>query len=240
MPATARTNIRRRRCSTPSRSASAGAISPGCTSRSSATFCSAASRARTSALYSSSARASRSSVQARSFRASFEKLGAEVSHKIEDVLPTADVVNLLRIQHERQRKRIFSRARRIHPLVRSNERTRETFEARLPDHASRADQPRGRDRQRSRGWLSQRDSGSGHQRPRRAHGGSLPMRRNREVRTLAIAHLGSALILSAGDRILRSRTFSSGQQSDIAAKSDKHSSPQNAATSTLQACAPQT
>jgi hypothetical protein len=58
------------------------------------------------------------------------------------------------------------------------------------------------------------------------------------VKTLAIAHLGSALILSAGDRILRSRTFISGQQSEIAAKSDKSSSPQNAATSTLQACAP--
>ena len=37
----------------------------------------------------------------------FEKLGAEVSHKIEDVLPTADVVNLLRIQHERQRREYF-------------------------------------------------------------------------------------------------------------------------------------
>ena len=37
----------------------------------------------------------------------FQKLGAEVSHKIEDVLPTADVVNLLRIQHERQRKEYF-------------------------------------------------------------------------------------------------------------------------------------
>jgi aspartate carbamoyltransferase catalytic subunit len=37
----------------------------------------------------------------------FEKLGAEVSHKIEDVLPNADVVNLLRIQHERQRRQYF-------------------------------------------------------------------------------------------------------------------------------------
>jgi aspartate carbamoyltransferase catalytic subunit len=37
----------------------------------------------------------------------FEKLGAEVSHDIEDVLPTADVVNLLRIQHERQRREYF-------------------------------------------------------------------------------------------------------------------------------------
>src|SRR6266853_497874 len=33
----------------------------------------------------------------------FEKLGVAISYKIDDVLPTADVVNLLRIQHERQR-----------------------------------------------------------------------------------------------------------------------------------------
>src|SRR5947209_8953135 len=37
----------------------------------------------------------------------FEKLGVTVSHKIDDVLPKADVVNLLRIQHERQRKEYF-------------------------------------------------------------------------------------------------------------------------------------
>ena len=59
------------------------------------------------------------------------------------------------------------------------------------------------------------------------------------MRTGAIAPLGSALILNAGDRILRSRTFTSSEQSQIAVKSDKSWSPQNAATSTLQACAPQ-
>jgi aspartate carbamoyltransferase catalytic subunit len=37
----------------------------------------------------------------------FEKLGATVSHKIDEVLETVDVVNLLRIQHERQRKEYF-------------------------------------------------------------------------------------------------------------------------------------
>lgn len=37
----------------------------------------------------------------------FEKLGVAVSHKLDDVLPGADVVNLLRIQHERQRKEYF-------------------------------------------------------------------------------------------------------------------------------------
>src|SRR5206468_1019015 len=40
----------------------------------------------------------------------FEKLGVEVSYKIEDVLPKADVVNLLRIQHERQRRARVLRA----------------------------------------------------------------------------------------------------------------------------------
>src|SRR5438046_1341588 len=37
----------------------------------------------------------------------FEKLGVAVSYKIDNVLPDADVVNLLRIQHERQRKEYF-------------------------------------------------------------------------------------------------------------------------------------
>jgi len=37
----------------------------------------------------------------------FEKLGVKVSHHIDDVLESTDVVNLLRIQHERQRKEYF-------------------------------------------------------------------------------------------------------------------------------------
>jgi aspartate carbamoyltransferase catalytic subunit len=37
----------------------------------------------------------------------FETLGVKVSHNLDRVLPTADVVNLLRIQHERQRKEYF-------------------------------------------------------------------------------------------------------------------------------------
>ncbi len=37
----------------------------------------------------------------------FEKLGVRVSHRIDDILETADVINLLRIQHERQRKEYF-------------------------------------------------------------------------------------------------------------------------------------
>src|SRR5262249_41545500 len=37
----------------------------------------------------------------------FEKLGVKVSHQIDKILPDADVINLLRIQHERQRKEYF-------------------------------------------------------------------------------------------------------------------------------------
>jgi aspartate carbamoyltransferase catalytic subunit len=37
----------------------------------------------------------------------FEKLGVTVTHNLDEVLETVDVVNLLRIQHERQRKEYF-------------------------------------------------------------------------------------------------------------------------------------
>ncbi|MEP6821754.1 MAG: aspartate carbamoyltransferase catalytic subunit [Chthoniobacterales bacterium] len=37
----------------------------------------------------------------------FERLGVTVSHSLDEVLPTVDVVNLLRIQHERQRNEYF-------------------------------------------------------------------------------------------------------------------------------------
>src|SRR5256714_10374425 len=37
----------------------------------------------------------------------FEKLGVTVTHRLDEVLETADVVHLLRIQHERQRKEYF-------------------------------------------------------------------------------------------------------------------------------------
>lgn len=37
----------------------------------------------------------------------FEKMGCRVTHRIEDAIADADVINLLRIQHERQRKSMF-------------------------------------------------------------------------------------------------------------------------------------
>lgn len=38
---------------------------------------------------------------------SFESLGAQVCHRLDDVIESLDVINLLRIQHERQRKEYF-------------------------------------------------------------------------------------------------------------------------------------
>ncbi len=38
---------------------------------------------------------------------SFEQLGCRVTHRIEEAIEDADVINLLRIQHERQRKTFF-------------------------------------------------------------------------------------------------------------------------------------
>ena len=37
----------------------------------------------------------------------FENLGVRIAHRLDEVLETADVINLLRIQHERQRKEYF-------------------------------------------------------------------------------------------------------------------------------------
>jgi aspartate carbamoyltransferase catalytic subunit len=37
----------------------------------------------------------------------FEQMGCKVSHNVEDAIAEADIINLLRIQHERQRKTMF-------------------------------------------------------------------------------------------------------------------------------------
>ena len=39
--------------------------------------------------------------------ATFEKMGVSISRKLDDILPDLDVINLLRIQHERQRQAYF-------------------------------------------------------------------------------------------------------------------------------------
>ncbi len=37
----------------------------------------------------------------------FEQMGCRVTHDVEEAIRDADIINLLRIQHERQRKSMF-------------------------------------------------------------------------------------------------------------------------------------
>ena len=179
MPATARTSIPRRRCSTPSPSAKSSAASPASTSPSSATSSSAASPARTSTRCSSSARASPSSARARSSRASSSTSASPSPTISTPCCPSADVVNLLRIQHERQRKEYFPSLGEYTALFGLTKAARRAAQTRRAHHAPRPDQSRRRDRQRPRRQRPQRHPRSGHQRPRRPHGRPLPLRRRR-------------------------------------------------------------
>ena len=88
----------------------------------------------------------------------FENLGVSISHEIDKVLPEADVVNLLRIQHERQRKEYFPGIGEYTSSLRVNQGAGQTFEAGLFDHAPGPDQSRRRDRQRRGGWTCKASS----------------------------------------------------------------------------------
>ena len=48
----------------------------------------------------------------------FEQMGCRVTHDVEEAIRDADIINLLRIQHERQRKTMFPEPRRIHQPLR--------------------------------------------------------------------------------------------------------------------------
>ena len=60
----------------------------------------------------------------RSCRATFEQMGCRVTHDMDEAIRDADIINLLRIQHERQRKTMFPGTRRIHQLVRAEQSPR--------------------------------------------------------------------------------------------------------------------
>ena len=141
----------------------------------------------------------------------FEQIGVTVSHKLEEVLPTADVVNLLRIQHERQRKEYFpglGEYIRFFGLTKERAKLAQTG---LPDHASRPNQSRCGDRQRIGGRRPKCHSRSGDQRPRRADGGPLPLRKRCKNMSLETCSTYSAAMngerrrrgMSVGPRIRR-------------------------------------
>ena len=124
--------------------------SPDCTSRSSATFYSVASRARISLACSKLGARVTLVGPSTLVPREFEKLGVDSLAQDRRRAAEADVVNLLRIQHERQRKEYFPGIGEYSRLFGLTKERAQTFETGLPDHASRPDQPRRRDRQRSR------------------------------------------------------------------------------------------
>ena len=56
----------------------------------------------------------------------FERMGVAVTHDLDAVLPEVDVVNLLRIQHERQRKEYFPSLGEYTSLFRPHQSARRT------------------------------------------------------------------------------------------------------------------
>ena len=131
----------------------------------------------------------------------FEKLGVTVSHDIDEVLPTADVVNLLRIQHERQRKEYFPG---LGEYIRLFGLTKERAKLLKPDCLIMHPGPINRgveiDSEVADG-NAKRHSRPGHQRSRRAHGCSLSLRRDRNVSRTSRLHPGSARVLACWRRI---------------------------------------
>jgi aspartate carbamoyltransferase catalytic subunit len=95
-----------------------------------------------------------------------EKTGVRVVTSLDEALEGADVVMMLRIQLERQGK-----LSRVLQHVRTDTRAPAARQTRRRRHAPRTDEPRRRDRVGRRGWTVFGDSGSSHERCRRAHGG---------------------------------------------------------------------
>ena len=100
----------------------------------------------------------------------WEHFGVEVAYKLDDILPRCDVLNLLRIQFERQYTRPFPSVREYALLYAMNARPHGAGQERHPDHGARPDQSRrgdhaGRGRRPALG-----DPQSGHQRPGGPHG----------------------------------------------------------------------
>ena len=89
---------------------------------------------------------------------SFEEMGVKVARHIDDILDSADVISLLRIQHERQRKEYFPSLNeyiRFFGLTKARAATSETG---LSGDASGTDQSGCGDRQRHRRRTAKRDS----------------------------------------------------------------------------------
>ena len=126
--------------------------------------------------------ASRSAAHARWCRGFSSSWACRVTHDLDDVLADADVINLLRIQHERQRKEYFPSLGEYTALFGLTKARAERLKPDALIMHPGPDQPRRGDRQRHRRRRPQRHPRAGHQRPGRAHGGALPLRRSTLVR----------------------------------------------------------
>ena len=72
----------------------------------------------------------------------FEQMGCRVTYNVEEAIRDADIINLLRIQHERQRKTMFPSLGEYTSLFGLNKRAPGQNQTRRAHHAPRADQPR--------------------------------------------------------------------------------------------------
>ena len=103
----------------------------------------------------------------------WEELGVEVAYHLDEILPRCDVLNLLRIQFERQNTRPFPSVREYALLYAMNRERLARAKRRHPDPGPRPDQPRRRDHARRGRRPALRDPGASDQRPGRADGGAV-------------------------------------------------------------------
>ena len=100
----------------------------------------------------------------------FTDLGVKVSHDLKSALADAEVVMLLRIQHERQTSSHFPSLGEYTSMFGLNKTRASWLNPKAIIMHPGPDQPRRRDRQRTRRLQPQRHPGAGAQRHRRAHG----------------------------------------------------------------------
>ena len=98
------------------------------------------------------------------------ELGVEYSYSLDEILPRVDVLNLLRIQFERQTTRPFPSVREYAHLYAMNRAAAGRRQARRADYGPRPDQPRGGDHARRGRRPPIGDPRTGRQRRGRADG----------------------------------------------------------------------
>ncbi len=102
-----------------------------------------------------------------------ERFGCDIYTNLDEALDGADVVNIMRIQLERQQSGSVPVAARIHQSVRDYERPAGAVEQELHHHASRADESGRGNHQRGRRQRQIGHSGAGYQRSGSAYGGAV-------------------------------------------------------------------